>query len=72
MERRREPAGRRAARPYLTGTGQQKAEEAVMIIGPGRHDAFGYVDPAGQAVIRKFLMETIDRSSTLIREERGQ
>jgi DNA-binding MarR family transcriptional regulator len=72
VERRREPADRRVVRLCLTGTGRQKVEEAVMIIGPKWHDAFGYVDPADEPVIRKFLVETIDRFGTLIREERGQ
>ena len=72
VERRREPADRRVVRLYLTDTGRRKVEEAIMLIGPKWHDAFGYVDPADEPVIRKFLIETIDRFGTLIREERGQ
>jgi DNA-binding MarR family transcriptional regulator len=72
VERRREAADRRVVRLHITGTGRQKVEEAIMLIGPKWHDAFGYVDPADEPVIRKFLIETIDRFSTLIREERGQ
>lgn len=29
------------------------------------------MDPAGEPVIRKFLIQTIDRFGTLIRQERG-
>src|SRR5262252_10699081 len=72
VERRREPADRRVVRLYLTDTGRQKVEEAISLIGPRWRDAFGYVDPADEPVIRKFLVETIDRFGTLIREERGQ
>jgi DNA-binding MarR family transcriptional regulator len=72
VERRGEPADRRVVRLYLTGAGRQKVEEAVMVIAPKWRDAFGYVDPADEPVIRKFLLETIDRFGTLIREERGQ
>ena len=72
VERRREPADRRVVRLHITDTGRQKVEEAIKLIGPKWHDAFGYVDPADEPVIRKFLLETIDRFGTLIREERGQ
>jgi DNA-binding MarR family transcriptional regulator len=72
VERRREAADRRVVRLHITDTGRQKVEEAIMLIGPKWQDAFGYVDPADEPVIRKFLIETIDRFGTLIREERGQ
>jgi DNA-binding MarR family transcriptional regulator len=72
VERRREPADRRVVRLYLTGAGRRKVEEAVSLIGPKWQNAFGYVDPADEPVIRKFLVDTIDRFGTLIREERGQ
>jgi DNA-binding MarR family transcriptional regulator len=72
VERRREVADRRVVRLHITDTGRRKVEEAITLIGPKWHDAFGYVDPADEPVIRKFLIETIDRFGTLIREERGQ
>ena len=72
VERRRESADRRVVRLYLTDAGRQKVIEAISLIGPRWRDAFGYVDPADEPVIRKFLAETIDRFGTLIREERGQ
>jgi DNA-binding MarR family transcriptional regulator len=72
VERRREPADRRVVRLHLTDTGRQKVEEAISLIGPRWRDAFDYVDPADEPVIRKFLIDTIDRFGTLIREERSQ
>ena len=72
VERRREAADRRVVRLHITEAGRQKVEEAIMLIGPKWQDAFGYVDPADEPVIRKFLIETIDRFGTLMREERGQ
>jgi DNA-binding MarR family transcriptional regulator len=72
VERRREPADRRVVRLYLTEAGRRKAEEAIMLIGPRWHGAFGYVDPADEPVIRKFLVDTVDRFGALLREERGQ
>ena len=72
VQRRRDPADRRVVRLYLTEAGRRKVEEAISLIGPKWRDAFGYVDPADAPVIRKFLVDTIDRFGTLIREERGQ
>jgi DNA-binding MarR family transcriptional regulator len=72
VERRRESADRRVVRLHLTGAGRQKVAEAISLIGPRWQEAFGYVDPADEPVIRKFLADTIDRFGTLIREERGQ
>ena len=72
VERRREPTDRRVVRLHLTDAGRRKVEEAISLAGPKLRDAFGYVDPADEPVIRKFLIQTIDRCGTLIREERGQ
>jgi DNA-binding MarR family transcriptional regulator len=72
VERRREPADRRVVRLYLTEAGRQKVGEAISLVGPKWQGAFGYVDPADEPVIRKFLVDTIERFGTLIREERGQ
>jgi DNA-binding MarR family transcriptional regulator len=72
VQRRRDPADRRVVRLYLTEAGRRKVEEAISLIGPKWRDAFGYVDPVDAPVIRKFLVDTIDRFGTLIREERGQ
>jgi DNA-binding MarR family transcriptional regulator len=72
VERRRDAADRRVVRLHITDTGRRKVEEAIMLIGPKWQDAFGYLDPADEPVIRKFLIETIDRFGTQMREERGQ
>ena len=72
VERRREPTDRRVVRLHLTDAGRRKVEQAISLIGPRWQEAFGYVDPADEPVIRKFLIQTIDRFGTLIREERGQ
>jgi len=72
VERRREPADRRVVRLHLTDAGRRKVEEAISLAGPKLRDAFGYVDPADEPVIRKFLIDTIDRFGALIREERGK
>jgi DNA-binding MarR family transcriptional regulator len=72
VERRREPADRRVVRLHLTEAGRRKVEEAISLAGPKLREAFDYVDPADEPVIRKFLIDTIDRFGALIREERGK
>jgi DNA-binding MarR family transcriptional regulator len=72
VERRRDPGDRRVVRLYLTEQGRQKVAESVSLIGPKWNGAFDYVDPADEAVIRKFLVDTIEHFSKLVREERGK
>jgi DNA-binding MarR family transcriptional regulator len=72
VERRRDPDDRRVVRLYLTGQGRRKVAESISLIGPKWHDAFDYVDPADEPVIRKFLVDTIEHFGKLVREERGK
>ena len=72
VERRRDPGDRRVVRLYLTEQGRRKVADCVPVIGRKWHDAFGYVDPADEPVIRRFLEQTIERFGTLMREERGK
>ena len=72
VERRRDPADRRLVRLHLTPAGRRKVEESIVVIGPKWADAFGYVDPADEPVVRKFLVDTIERFGTLVREGRGK
>ena len=72
VERRGDGQDRRVVRLHLTSRGRRKAEEAISLIGPRWRDAFCYVDPADEPVIRKFLVDTIERFGTLVREERGK
>jgi len=72
VERRRDPGDRRVVRLYLTGQGRHKLMDSIPAIGRKWHDAFGYVDPAEEPVIRRFLVETIERFGALVREERGR
>lgn len=71
VQRRRDEQDRRVVRLHLTEQGRRKAAEAVSVMGPKFQRAFGYVDPADEPVIRKFLVDTIERFSVLAREERG-
>jgi DNA-binding MarR family transcriptional regulator len=72
VERRRDPDDRRVVRLYLTDQGREKVTDSIAVIGPKWHDAFGYVDPADEPVIRKFLADTIEHFGKLVREERSK
>jgi DNA-binding MarR family transcriptional regulator len=72
VERRRDPTDRRVVRLYLTGQGRRKVTESVSLIAPKWHGAFGYVDPADEPAVRRFLVDTIEHFGKLIREERGR
>jgi DNA-binding MarR family transcriptional regulator len=72
VERRRDPGDRRVVRLYLTEEGRRRVTESVSVMGPKWHDAFDYVDPADEPAVRKFLVDTIERFGTLVREERGR
>ena len=72
VERRRDQADRRVVRLHLTGPGREVAGEAIAAMAPKWQYAFDYVDPADEPVIRRFLVDTITRFGTLVREERGK
>jgi DNA-binding MarR family transcriptional regulator len=72
VERRRDNHDRRVVRLYLTQRGRDRLVATLGRIGPRWQDAFPDVDPADEPVIRRFLIDTIERfSDTLSRKERG-
>lgn len=71
VRRERDYTDRRVVRLFVTERGMDKLIEILAQVGPGWRSAFDYVDPADEPVIRKFLIDTIERFSTLIRKERG-
>jgi DNA-binding MarR family transcriptional regulator len=71
VERRRDDHDRRVVRLYLTQLGRERLIETLGRIGPRWQGAFPSVDPADEPVIRQFLIDTIERFSTLIQKERG-
>ncbi|HEY0717409.1 MAG TPA: MarR family transcriptional regulator [Streptosporangiaceae bacterium] len=71
VRRERDFQDRRVVRLFATERGMDKLIEALAQVGPVWRHAFDYVDPADEPVIRKFLIDTIEQFSTLIRKERG-
>ena len=47
-------------------------EDYIALAGPHWRNAFGFVDPADEPVIRKFFTDMIGHFSELIRKERGR
>ncbi len=72
VERRRDEADRRVVRLHLTAPGREAVGEAISAMAPKWQHAFDYIDPADEPVIRRFLVDTITRFGTLVREERGK
>jgi DNA-binding MarR family transcriptional regulator len=72
VERRSDEGDRRVVRLFVTGKGRQVCEDYISLAGPHWRDAFGFVDPADEQVIRKFFTDMIGHFSELIRKERGR
>ena len=72
VERRSDEGDRRVVRLFVTDKGRQVCEDYISLAGPHWRDAFGFVDPADEPVIRKFFVDMIGNFSELIRKERGR
>ena len=67
VERRSDEGDRRVVRLFVTDKGRQVCEDYISLAGPHWRDAFGFVDPADEQVIRKFFTDMIGHFSELIR-----
>jgi DNA-binding MarR family transcriptional regulator len=72
VERRSDAGDRRVVRLFVTDEGRQVCTDYFAFAGPQWRDAFGFVDPADEPVIRKFFTDLIEHFSELIRKERGK
>ena len=72
VERRSDAGDRRVVRLFVTDKGRQVCEDYYSLAGPRWQDAFDFVDPADEPVIRKFFVDMIGQFSELIRKERGK
>jgi DNA-binding MarR family transcriptional regulator len=72
VERRSDAADRRVVRLFVTDMGRQVCADYYSLAGPYWRDAFAFVDPADEPVIRKFFVDMIGQFSELIRKERGK
>jgi DNA-binding MarR family transcriptional regulator len=72
VERRSDAGDRRVVRLFVTDKGRQVCEDYSSLAGPYWRDAFDFVDPADESVIRKFFVDMIGHFGELIRKERGR
>ncbi len=72
VERRPDPGDRRVVRLYVTDEGRQICADYLATAGPRWRDAFGFVSPADEPVIRKFFVDMIGQFSELTRKERSR
>jgi DNA-binding MarR family transcriptional regulator len=72
VERRNDAGDRRVVRLFVTDKGRQVCEDYFAFAGPRWRDAFGFVDPADEPVVRKFFTDLIEHFSELIRKERDK
>jgi DNA-binding MarR family transcriptional regulator len=72
VERRQDPADRRVVRLYVTDEGRRICADYLTMAGPRWRDAFDFVSPADEPVVRKFFIDMIGQFSELARKERGR
>ena len=71
VERRSDADDRRVVRLFVTDKGRQICKDYYSLAAPHWREAFDFVDPADEPVIRKFFVDMIGQFSELIRKERG-
>ena len=72
VERRSDAVDRRVVRLFVTDKGRRICEDYYSLAGPYWRDAFSFVSPDDEPVIRKFFVDMIDRFGELTRKERGK
>jgi DNA-binding MarR family transcriptional regulator len=72
VERRSDAVDRRVVRLFVTDKGRRICADYYSLAGPYWRDAFGFVSPDDEPVIRKFFVDLIGRFGELTRKERGK
>ena len=70
--RRRDAGDRRVVRLFVTEKGRRACEDYFAAAGPRWRDAFSFVDPADEPVVRRFFTDMIEHFGELVRKERGR
>jgi DNA-binding MarR family transcriptional regulator len=71
LRRRRDVRDRRVVHLHLTNKGRAKLQEARAHVAARWQTAFGYIDPADEPVIRRFLLSTVERFGDLMDKEQA-
>jgi hypothetical protein len=56
----------------VTDKGRRVCADYFSVAGPAWRDAFGFVSPEDEPVIRKFFLDMIEQFGELVRKERGK
>ena len=72
VERRSDAGDRRVVRLFVTDKGRRICEDYYSLAGPYWRDAFDFVSPEDEPVIRKFFVDMIEQFGELVRKERGK
>ena len=72
VERRPDPGDRRVVRLHATDEGRRICEDYHAMAGPRWREAFDFVSPADEPVIRKFFVDMIGQFSELAGKERSR
>jgi DNA-binding MarR family transcriptional regulator len=72
VERRSDAGDRRLVRLFVTDEGRRICADYHSQAGPYWRDAFDFVSPDDEPVIRKFFADMIEQFTELIRKERGK
>jgi DNA-binding MarR family transcriptional regulator len=72
VERRPDAGDRRVVRLYVTDEGRRICEDYLAMAGPRWREAFDFVSPADEPIIRKFFIDMIGQFSELTRKERSR
>ncbi len=72
VERRNDAEDRRVVRLYVTDKGRRICADYYARAGPCWRDAFDFMSPADEPVIRKFFTDMIKQFGEMVRRERGR
>ena len=72
VERRSDADDRRVVRLYVTGKGRRICADYYALAGPSWRDAFDFMSPADEPVIRRFFIDMIKQFGEMVRRERGK
>jgi len=72
VERHSDADDRRVVRLFVTDKGRRVCAEYYSVAGPSWRDAFDFVSPEDEPVIRRFFIDMIKQFGELMRKERGK
>jgi DNA-binding MarR family transcriptional regulator len=72
VERRNDADDRRVVRLFVTDKGRRICADYYSLAGPYWRDAFDFMSPADEPVVRRFFIDMIRQFGEMVRRERGK